>query len=81
MDPTWLTSDIPASVIAAEPARRRTMHADEVRYRARLYRGLGYDKDFAVFRCAGNLSWAYEAGGKCPLTKADITKLVGEIYR
>lgn len=82
MDFDYLQPNIPAAVTARGPAAHRAMREVEVKERARLYKGLGYDQEYAVRRCLAKLAWGYEIGGvKAPVDEADVRRLVAEGWR
>ena len=56
MDFDYLQPNIPAAVTSRGPAAHRAMRESEVRERARLYRGLGHDQEYAVRRCLAKLA-------------------------
>ena len=53
---------------------------DEVRYRARLLRALGYAEKAAVERIQQNLSWEYEMTTKANFLK-QAKEVVAEVYK
>lgn len=77
----WLESDVPASVRAQGAAKFKAQQEDEVRGRASLLRRLGYPKSYAEFRCLRNQAWAFEGGGRAPLTQAEVKALVAGAYK
>lgn len=77
----WYESKVPQAVQARFPESRKRMHEQEIRYRAGLYRRLGWDRDVAVARCLAHLGWGYETGGEAPVSEADVQRIVGEVYR
>ena len=77
----WLTPSIPAAVTSRGPSSHRAMREVEMRDRARLFRKLGYDQDYAVKRCMAKLAWGYEVTGHAPIDEADVRRLVAEGWK
>lgn len=76
----WMQTDIPDAVQARGGESRVAMVVDEVRERAALLKRLGYSQDHALRRCQGNVDWSYAVAGKAAISKADIKRIVGEVY-
>jgi hypothetical protein len=77
----WLETRTSEGVRNRGSELRIAMYAEEVRLRAGLLRRLGYDADYALLRCAGNFAWSHgSAGGSPALTKADLKRLVSEVF-
>jgi hypothetical protein len=77
----YLKPNIPADVTARGPAAHKAMREVEVRDRARLFKRLGYDQEYAVARCLAKLAAGYEIGGVSPLDEVDVRRLVSEGWR
>jgi hypothetical protein len=76
----WMDAEAPEATRDRGTEMRLATYAEEVRIRASLLKRLGYDQDYALHRCMGNIGWAYEMGGTPPLNRAEVKRLVGEIY-
>lgn len=76
----WMHPEVPDAVRARSPGARRAMVEDDVKTRAGLLQRLGYDANYAVKRCTGNLSWGYELRGASPLGEEEIRSLVQQVY-
>jgi hypothetical protein len=76
----WMHYEVPALVQERSSARRREMHVQEIKDRARMLRRFGHDAEFVVHRCLGNLYWAYELHGETALTPEEVREAVTQVY-
>jgi hypothetical protein len=60
MDFDWMSSELPAEIVARNAERAVGMAEKDVYQRAALLRRLGYDASYAKHRLLGNQRWAFE---------------------
>jgi hypothetical protein len=75
----YLRSYVNKEYSASFPKKTLAMRLDEVRYRARLMRALGYEQKETLARILGNVEWEFEMIPSSSFTK-ELKKVVAMVY-